>query len=165
MTVVRMPISGKQIEVPDDLIRKGHSTNFILDKSVRNYHHNTEAAPAGFEYEIMQIKEVEADFTGRFVDYNPVRLKSVLNALCGGTNLPPVSVKRTGCYPRYTLEDGYHRYIASVLAGFSAIPCLIRKEPEPKASIQPKSIATPERPPPDETPEEAMEQRKRRFGL
>jgi hypothetical protein len=167
-TVVKMP-SGKEIKVPDDLIREGHAAvdgNFrplILDKSVKNYNHD-EKTKAGFQYAIKEIGKVDADFTGRLADYNDARLKSVLNALYGGTNLPPVSVRKTGAFPPYTLEDGYHRYIASLIAGFSEIPCFIRDDPEPKAPIQPKSIATLKRPPQDETDEEARARRKARFG-
>jgi hypothetical protein len=168
LTDVTLP-SGKKIQVPDKLLREAHAamgSNFqplILDGKVKHYNHS-EKTKTGFQYAIKELDKVEADFTGRLADYKEASLKSVLNALYGGTDLPPVSVKKTGAFPPFTLEDGYHRYIASVIAGFSEIPCFIRDEPEPKTPIQPKSISTLKRPAEGESEEEAKARRKARFG-
>jgi len=158
MTIVETP--KKKIKVPDDLISKSHAAmdaNFkslILDKSVTNYNHNKEEkVPDGYEYAIEKIGNVEADFSGRFRDYNDERLGHVLTGIYGGTNLPPVRVKKTGYIsgPEYTLQDGFHRYIASTIAGFSEIPCHISKD-DPGGPIQPKSISVGRKRPHEDDP-------------
>jgi hypothetical protein len=168
LTVVKMP-SGEELDVPDSLLRDAHPATtaankpLILHPSVTFYNHS-EKTRTGYQYDVKEIGKVEANFTGRPVKYQTERLKSVMNALYGGTNLPPVEVRKTGSFPPYTLTDGFHRYIASAIAGFPEIPCFIVNEADPQAPVQPKSINPLKRPAPDETEEEAKARRRARFG-
>jgi len=55
------------------------------------------------------------------------RLLSVLQAMVSGTPLPPLSVADGIGDHRYQIENGFHRYYASLLLGYTEIPAIRQK--------------------------------------
>jgi ParB-like chromosome segregation protein Spo0J len=60
--------------------------------------------------------------------FDPDRMKSVLAAFGDDSALPPVEADRPpGEGPFvYRLRDGYHRFMASVAAGYTHVPVVIK---------------------------------------
>jgi hypothetical protein len=69
--------------------------------------------------------------------YDDSRLLSILIAIAGDTALSPISITdQPG--QRRRIENGFHRYLASIIAGFSNISAIARPEPvweAPKAGV------------------------------
>ena len=57
------------------------------------------------------------------------RMTDILRAICENKPLPPVQVHElmSGSY-RYKIYDGFHRYYASIAAGFSDLPITIKPD-------------------------------------
>jgi len=92
------------------------------------------AQPPGVQ--TVELTSIVLDFNARLVDYDKSRLMSIIRALKSGTPLPPLSVEaRQGGL--YKLENGYHRFLACALLGFSSIPI---DQPPASASV-PSPIA------------------------
>jgi len=77
--------------------------------------------PSPKAVQTVSLTSIVLDFTERLVDYKDDRLKSIINALKKGVDLPPLSVevKPNGTYE---LQNGYHRFLACALLGFISIP-------------------------------------------
>lgn len=83
--------------------------------------------PAGFKVEDLPVKRIERPERccptkeGWFVDKG--RLLSVLEAMISGQALPPIEVQVTAS-GSLEIANGFHRYFASAILGFSEIPVL-----------------------------------------
>jgi hypothetical protein len=67
-------------------------------------------------------RTVEKDFGG----FERVRLIKILAGFVAGQAIPAVKVQELpGGSSRYGLRDGYHRFHASVAAGFDHIPTIV----------------------------------------
>lgn len=65
---------------------------------------------------------VEKDFGG----FERKRLMDVLTAFATGLPIPPIEIRLDPQTPyEYSLYDGYHRFRASVAAGFTHVPAII----------------------------------------
>lgn len=128
-----MPDGQNRFEVTEDLLLRAHgardpgnNSSLLLDPSVVNYNYDT-SFPIPQAHKIMKLNlsDIRTDFTTRLKIYDDDRLCSILTAMYGGTNLPPVSVSRTFAKPVYKIENGYHRLIGSIIMGFHQIPCVV----------------------------------------
>jgi hypothetical protein len=109
----------------------------LLGSGVRHYNYVVpHDMPATEQIEILDLglrnaSRLRVDFGSRLTKWHEDRLKYQLTLMYGGLDALPVKARRTGAVPPYHLEDGYHRYIASVIMGFPAIPCRVPKPPAP----------------------------------
>jgi hypothetical protein len=69
----------------------------------------------------VELASIVLDFGQRMVDYDTNRLRSIITALQSGTRLPPLSVTANP-NGTYRLENGYHRFLACALLGFTKVP-------------------------------------------
>src|SRR5262249_22307496 len=83
---------------------------------------------------------LRVDFSSRLTKWHQDRLKYALMRMYGGLDVLPVKSHRTFTVPPFHLDDGYHRYIASVIMGFSAIPCMVPKPAATAAATGGKSV-------------------------
>jgi hypothetical protein len=81
------------------------------------------------------LSSIVLDFGQRLVDYDKDRLRSIISALKSGTPLPPLSVN-ANADGTYSLLNGYHRFLACALLGFTLIPI-------DKAQAAPAAVAAP----------------------
>lgn len=77
--------------------------------------------PSSAAVQLVPLTSIVLDFGQRLVDYQTERLLSIIKALQEGKDLLPISVI-AGQGGLYALQNGYHRFIACVLLGFSSIP-------------------------------------------
>ncbi|EPF5461997.1 TPA: hypothetical protein ACKPW6_000123 [Pseudomonas aeruginosa] len=68
------------------------------------------------------LTSVVLDFSVRAQAYDKGRLSSVIVAFLQRVDLDPLSVSYSDRSGEYKLENGYHRFIASVLFGFPTVP-------------------------------------------
>lgn len=109
----------------------GSNAALLLDSSVRHYNYVVpDELPATHQIEVLDLglgnhSRLRVDFGARLTKWHEGRLKSALARMYGGFDVLPVKAHRTYTVPPFHLDDGYHRYIASVIMGFSAIPCIV----------------------------------------
>jgi hypothetical protein len=119
---------SRNIRIHDDEVRLalGDAVSTILPASYP-------AAPPAAQ--TVELTSVVLDFDQRLVDYDKTRLRSIISALKTGAKLPPLSVTANPD-GTYSLENGYHRFLACALVGFSSIPI-------DKARAAPQAVAAP----------------------
>jgi hypothetical protein len=130
--------SGYKVDIPEQLLLSPHENN--LGDSVKNFNYTSDSALVGHTVEIVDMDRIETNFADRLVPYDNARLVSILRALYAGANLEPVVVSRTYRAPPFKLENGFHRFIGSVVMGFTRIPCLVPNVAQAVASGGPKYI-------------------------
>lgn len=84
----------------------------------------------GCESESLSLKTIEPPKRNAGIDsFKKERMVNILSAIRNGTPLPPVVVWKTvdGSEWEYELRQGYHRYYASVAAGFKTLPAVVQK--------------------------------------
>lgn len=77
--------------------------------------------PSSAAVQVVPMTSIILDFSIRTHDYDGARLISIIKGIQEGVDLPPLSVTptRNGLYE---LNNGYHRFIACALLGFTSIP-------------------------------------------
>ena len=77
--------------------------------------------PSAGAVQTVPLTSIVLDFDQRLVDYDHGRLMSIIRGIQQGVNLPPLSVT---AQPggTYDLQNGYHRFLACAILGFSTIP-------------------------------------------
>ncbi len=131
---------GYVVTVTEQFLMEAHAarapvTNapLLLDSSVRHYNYAVpDDMPATHRVEIIDLglgnnSRLRVNFGARLTKWHQDRLKYALTRMYGGLDVLPVKAHQTFTAPPYHLDDGYHRYIASVMMGFSAIPCMVPK--------------------------------------
>src|SRR5881628_2272718 len=125
--------NGSAFEIPDSWWKRADMKGFI-PKTASFVAGEPEMDTICREIQIVNLADIEpvtrAIGQGGFFED---RLASILEAIRSDTPLPPIKIHipRTpiaGGY-RYRLYHGYHRYYASIAAGFSEIPACIDDEP------------------------------------
>ena len=76
--------------------------------------------PKERKMEIKPLKEVIFRKGERVVVCDPKKLKKVISDMAKGERLEPVRVDGAG-----VIDNGHHRYIASILFGFNMIPVVV----------------------------------------
>lgn len=131
---------GYVVTVTEQFLMETHAaraprTNapLLLDSSVRHYNYIVpDDMPTTHQIEVLDFgpgnhSRLRVDFAARLTKWDQGRLKYALARMYGGLDVLPVKIHRTYTVPPFHLDDGYHRYIASVIIGFSAIPCMVPK--------------------------------------
>lgn len=124
-----MPRLPYEFEIPDD---------WLKEVGIRNFNPTTEAYRSTNEATIVGIRDIAPP--SRLPEYpldgggfGRCRLIGMLKKIVNGEdNIPPVRLidldDNQWIYPppyRYLLEDGTHRFFASVIAGFKGLPAVI----------------------------------------
>lgn len=131
---------GYVVTVTEQFLMEAHAaraprTNapLLLASSVRHYNYVVpDDMPATHQIKILDLGSgnqsgLRVDFSARLTKWHEGRLKFALTRMYGGLDIFPVKTHPTYTAPPFHLDDGYHRYIASVIVGFSAIPCIVPK--------------------------------------
>ena len=107
-----------EFEIPDVwLVRSG-----LIGASLAADHFVSDEAET-----VLDIRQVKSPARGRGVRwFDEGRMLKILAAFVSDQSLPPVDVDRPpqGRLP-YRVRDGFHRYYASIAAGFSELPVRI----------------------------------------
>lgn len=74
----------------------------------------------GRQTEVVPLEDLDVDGNGRLRLFDADRLTSIIDAIRTGTPLPPLSVTRR--FGRYSVQNGYHRFLACVILGIGYIP-------------------------------------------
>ena len=135
---------GYVVTVTEEFLMEAHAaraprTNapLVLGSNVRHYNYAVpHDMPDGYQVEIVDLGEPKdcrlgVDFGTRLIKWHENKLKYQLTRMSGGFDVSPVKARRLEAAPPFRLEDGYHRYIASVIMGFPTIPCMV---PKPRAA-------------------------------
>ncbi len=122
----RLPLLPGEFEIPDEWWAKARMAGFVpLGKT----YHSTATAVAVPLHEVeppFRLPEGVLDWNG----FDRSRLISVLNGFVAAQEIAPVSLLflPSGDFPpapfRYRVRDGFHRFYASVAAGFECLPAL-----------------------------------------
>lgn len=85
----------------------------------------------GFATEVLPLTSIRRGARNRAGgDFDRERMLEVLRGIAGGAELPPIEVValQDGRFS-HRLYDGFHRFSASLAAGFEAIPAIVVGEP------------------------------------
>ena len=123
-----MPNHPCDFEIPDDWLKEAGMNGFT--PVFRTYHSTAEVVPVRL-VEIEPPYRVPAcvkDSRG----FDRERLVFVLQGIAIGTQIPPVSLQELPlaefpCFRpyRYRVCDGFHRFYASIAAGFEWLPGIV----------------------------------------
>ncbi len=122
------PLLPAEFEIPDDWWTEAGMTAFTLAEDT--YRSSGGAQP-------IALREIEPPFRSGgcpkdFGGFDRKRLVAVLRGIAGGDEIPPVqlrALKPLNDWHRlpftYQVDDGFHRFYASVAAGFEFLPASI----------------------------------------
>jgi hypothetical protein len=115
----RVPINDVEFEIPDEWLKDAGLESFRPTSD--HYVTNMLACTA-----TVAIEEVEPPLRkeGEFWFRNRESVVNVLSKIVAGEGLAPIEVwsKEKKKSKRYIVRDGFHRYYASIVAGFPKIP-------------------------------------------
>jgi hypothetical protein len=123
-----MPHYPCDFEIPDDWLHATGMTGFAASGDAFRSHPDAVLLP---------LTEIEPPF--RMIDYpkdfrgfDRARLISVFEGIAAGAVIEPVPVATLprGVFPfsepfKYRVRDGYHRFYASIAAGFRFLPAVV----------------------------------------
>jgi hypothetical protein len=121
--------NGVAREIPDAWWREAGMEGFV---AASEHYAVKSTVHAGWSPTVVAVSHIEPiardgkqfDFFGM----DRARMVEILRGIASGVPIPAIYLKRaTGVYP-FELYDGFHRYHASIAAGFSKIPAMT---PEP----------------------------------
>ena len=124
----QFPVLPAEFEIPDSWWADGGMTAFRL--GAPSYRSSAEAV-------MVSLREVEPPFRNSEVirdwrGFDRARMTLVLSGISSGAEMPPVPVVAlpladdlAGPFA-YRVCDGFHRFYASVAAGFEKLPVVIR---------------------------------------
>jgi hypothetical protein len=123
----QIPDTDLTFDIPDDWWRFAEMDGF------RPHHPNcyiwpSEAATERIDFSIVPISAIEPP-TQRMAtkpELAKARVVPILLAIRSGNPLPPVQLEAIG-NDRYQLVAGFHRYCASIAAGFEQIPAVFHE--------------------------------------
>jgi len=117
----QIPTSDMTFDVPDDWWRFAEMDGFAARHP--SYAPSIEAFNGQIDFAIVPISAIDPPI-GREPAARALtkaRIVPILLAISAGRELPPVQLRRVPG-DRFELIHGYHRYCASIAAGFQAIP-------------------------------------------
>ncbi|WP_156429878.1 hypothetical protein [Burkholderia sp. FL-7-2-10-S1-D7] len=124
----QFPVLPAEFEIPDSWWADGGMATFCPGSS--SYRSSAEAV-------LVSLREVEPPFRNPEVirdwrGFDRARMIRVLSGIANGAEMPPVPVVAlppaddpVGPFA-YRVCDGFHRFYASVAAGFEKLPVIIR---------------------------------------
>jgi len=114
--------SGYEFEIADGwLTEAGFAASATVSRHYR--------APSNVAFEAVPLADIEPIRRQVELDGNGFcrrRLVQILKGLAADAELPPIQVHPLPCGPfKYGLRDGFHRFYASLAAGYLSIPAII----------------------------------------
>jgi hypothetical protein len=120
-----MPNYPCEFEIPDGWLHEAGMDGFT--RSAPAYHSTTTAVPVSLREIEPPYRTPEKDWRG----FDRARLISVLTGIATGAEIEPVPLLKLppGDFPappyRYRVRNGFHRFYASIAAGFECLPAEI----------------------------------------
>jgi hypothetical protein len=122
---MRVVVSGTlfECEVPDGWLAEARLCGFIPASTA----YKSSVENGSLEVCTVPISSVLAPINrgARLGGLDKARLMPLLVGMRENVEIPPVKVHRRLADSIWELRDGYHRYVASVVLGFSSLPVLI----------------------------------------
>lgn len=140
-----MPILPNQVKIPDDWLVEAGLIGFRPDREMYRVDGEATAIPLA---EIMPPQRGPAHMLDA-CGFGRARMVKVLREIVAGDEIWPVLVDRlpaadeagipaAGTTPyRYSVSHGYHRFYASIAAGFTHLPCVISEAADCSRDVQP----------------------------
>jgi hypothetical protein len=120
-----MPNYPCDFEIPDGWLREAGMDGF--NRTASAYRSTTAAVP-------VELREIEPPYRVPELDWHGFdhgRLISILKGIATGAEIEPVPLLKlpSGDFPaapyRYRVRNGFHRFYASIAAGFEYLPAVI----------------------------------------
>ena len=120
------PGDGVEFEIPDEWWSFAEMSNFSAGSAGNFYPYHANQKPI----EVVPIADIESPI--RNAGFQPFRKYKLVPVLLAFTSpecaLPPVEVVALPGGPgtRYRVINGFHRYYASIAAGYTKLPVIVR---------------------------------------
>jgi hypothetical protein len=122
MTLFALPNRQCRFEIPEEWWAEAGMTNFAPTSAS----YFSAPDPCVIAVNLCDISCPRRTIANDFGGFNRSRLHKILSGFVAGEQIPPVKIQEMpqGFF-RYELRDGFHRFYASIAAGFKSIPAVI----------------------------------------